>query len=731
MSLLAILKLVGFATGAALHVYITWLIWKRRLGSSQKLTQYERTYVTLGLCLGIWFTGNLFITLHEMVLGRERLTAGLRAWNVITMIGVALLPAALLQAHIAFLATLDNYKKITARQVRLSGFAFYLPMLFLPFAIYLVTQGTYQSFLIKLRPLLLAYSIWYLLTIWACAALDFLIVRKFPVQATRERQFFKHLAVLFIINGALEFAVVGTRRTEPNDVFWVVYMLMSLLPAFLVAYHVYRYKLVDIAIKGSLVYASTAVVFMIVYIYGVRQLGQFLVARYEVSAGVIEAILILGMFALAGPFVRTLDRMVETLFRQEIGLYRDVVRQVAKGAEGFGDLNSLLRYTEETIKRGLELSEIRIAVLADSPLTGVEHRLAEKFERLQSDVIEKDEDVAAMNATAVYALRREDKLIGLMAIAAESQSLTSEKRAVLDVLAGQIAIEIESCRLIEEKVNLERELANRERLAILGQMATTIAHEVKNPLSSIKSIAQVMREEDDLKNYDNDLQIIVSEIDRLNRTVSQLLSFARPGRIDTQAVVVSELINATVALFSNEAKERGVKLRAEIDEDYEFTGLQAAALREALSNLILNALQACEKENEVIVQARLEQEDAAEGYKMAHNFELFNREENGQAHQVMNDSKVSSLTQSAKSLDKKRLILSVTDTGRGIAVEEQLRVFEPFYTTKSRGTGLGLAIVQRRAIELGGSIELISPVENDQGTSFRLFVPLEETIEKV
>jgi signal transduction histidine kinase len=731
MALLAILKLVGFATGAALHIYITWLIWKRRLGSSQKLTQYERTYVTLGLCLAIWFTGNLFITLHEMILGRERLTAGLRAWNVITMIGVALLPAALLQAHIAFLATLDNYKKITARQVRLSSFALYLPMLFLPFAIYLVTKGTYQPFLIKLRPLLLPYSIWYLLTIWACAAMDFVIVRKFPVQATRERQFFKHLAVLFIINGALEFAVVGTRRTEPNDVFWVAYMLLSLLPAFLVAYHVYRYKLVDIAIKGSLVYASTAVVFMIVYIYGIRQLGQFLVARYEVSAGVIEAILILGMFALAGPFVRMLDRMVGNLFTREIGLYRDVVRQVAKGAEGFGDLNSLLRYTEETIRRGLELSEVRIAVMADSMPAGVEYRLAEKFERLQSDVIEKDEDVAAMKATAVYALKREDKLIGLMAIVAESQSLTSEKRAVLDVLAGQIAIEIESCRLIEEKVSLERELASRERLATLGQMATTIAHEVKNPLSSIKSIAQVMREEDELKNYDNDLQIIVSEVDRLNRTVSQLLSFARPGRIDTQTVAVSELINSTVALFGNEAKERDVRLRAEIEEDCEFTGLQAVALREVLSNLVLNAVQACEKECEVIVQAHIEKEAVTVAHKTAHNLEMLNRKENGEVHQLINPVSTLSLDPAFSNTSKKRLILSVTDTGAGISVEEQSRVFEPFYTTKSRGTGLGLAIVQRRAIELGGSIELTSPVENNQGTRFRLLIPLENVVEKV
>src|SRR5262245_12272444 len=113
MSLLAILKLVGFATGAALHGYITWLIWKRRLGSRQKLTQYERTFVMLGLCLSIWFGGNLLITFHELLL-RDKFIEGLRLWNTVAMTGVALMPAALLHAHLAIYAMIDNYRPITA-----------------------------------------------------------------------------------------------------------------------------------------------------------------------------------------------------------------------------------------------------------------------------------------------------------------------------------------------------------------------------------------------------------------------------------------------------------------------------------------------------------------------------------------------------------------------------------------------------------------------------------------
>ena len=694
MSLLAILRLVGFATGAALHIYITWLIWKRRLSSRQRLTQYEKTFVMLGLCLSIWFTGNLLITLHELLL-HDKFIEGLRLWNTITMIGVALLPAALLHAHIAVYAMIDNYRKVTARHVRWATVWAYLPMLFLPLAVYLVNRGAYASFLIKLRPLLFYYSIWYLLTLWTCAAIDWKLSTKLDVRAISERLFFKQLAVLFVINGAFEFVVAGLRRTNPNDLFWIVFLLLSLLPTFLVAYHVYRYKLVDIAIKGSLVYASSVVVFIVIYVYGIRRLGEYLVAAYDMPAALIEAILVLGIFALAGPFVRFMDRTVQNLFKQEIGLYRDVVRQVTKGAEGFGSMGALLRYTEETIRRGLELSDVRILVLDDSLKDETAQRLAQKFVKWQVNVLEKDDDVTAMKATAVYALRREESLIALMAISAEPQTLTSEKRAVLDVITGQVAIEIESLHLIEEKLRLERELAIQERLATLGQMATTIAHEVKNPLSSIKAIAQVMREEEELKNYDRDLEIIVNEVDRLSRTVSQLLSFARPGSSQAQPVFLTELINATLALFSKEAQERSVTLTSHIERDFELPGTVAASLRETLSNLVLNAVQASDNGGDVTVDARVETDAKSNG-----------------------------------SRQRAYLLLSVTDAGPGIAIEEQQRVFEPFYTTKSRGTGLGLAIVQRRIAELGGAVELLSPVQQSRGTRFRLLVPLDSLPEK-
>jgi len=693
MTPIQILKLVGFATGATLHLYIAWLIWNRRLGSREKLTQPVRLITILNICLGVWFLGNLFITFHELLLTADRLTGLLRAWDTLAMTGVALLPAALLHAHVGFWASLDNYRTLKPRAVRLIGAMLYLPMIFLPYAIYRINSGDYRPYFLKLRVLLIPYSIWYLLVMISSALIDWSIKDRLNPRALRERAFFKRLAILLVLNGIFEFVVVAILRTGPNDVPWVLFLLSSLLPIFFVAYHVYRYKLVDVAVKDSLVYAMFALVFIAVYTYGVRRLDQFLVDRFGITPGVVEVILILGMVALASPLVRVIDQMVHRLFTTEIGLYRDVVRQVSSGAEGFGELASLIRYTEETIRKGLDLTNVRVLPVSSLDTGSHEERLAGKLIDWNADVIETDDDLQALDATIAYALRRESELVGLMLIAAEPHALTSEKRAILDVLASQVAVEVESCRLIEEKVRLERELVNREHLAKLGQMAAQVAHEVKNPLSSIKSIAQVMREEESLSEFDQDLSLIVSEIDRLNRTVSQLLAFSRPSHAESRPVRLSDLISGSVTIAGAEAKERGVDLRIESITDVVLTGAQGGALRDALSNVVLNAVQATEAGEEVVIQATL-QTSARESA-------------------IRTSQAVAEI-----------LTVTITDTGPGIPADSQQRVFEPFYSTKSRGTGLGLAIVQRRVVEIGGSVELVSPVANGRGTRFRLIVPL-------
>src|SRR5256886_10153357 len=207
-------------------------------------------------------------------------------------------------------------------------------------------------------------------------------------------------------------------------------------------------------------------------------------------------------------------------------------------------------------------------------------------------IFENDERLHTLGYNVAYALSREDHNLGLLLVEASPNALTPDVRAVLDVLAGQIAVAIEDYRLMQENVRLERKVAEGERLAALGQMAATVAHEVKNPLSAIKSIAQVMVEDEALKRqHARDLSLIVSETDRLSKSVTQLLSFASKRPPAAAPCSVDELLRSVSNLFRPDAEERKVALRCSEGTNASLDGVQTAAVRDALSNLVLNAIQ--------------------------------------------------------------------------------------------------------------------------------------------
>src|SRR5687767_14069336 len=141
-------------------------------------------------------------------------------------------------------------------------------------------------------------------------------------------------------------------------------------------------------------------------------------------------------------------------------------------------------------------------------------------------------------------------------------------------------------------------------MASLGRMAATVAHEIKNPLSAIKSIAQVMREHESLKNeYERDLSLIVGETDRLSQSITQLLSFARKESPAAEPLSVGELVQTSVDLFRANAREQGIELQYSVKTDATLAGKSVSALRDALSNLLLNALQATPSGGEVRLSA--------------------------------------------------------------------------------------------------------------------------------
>jgi signal transduction histidine kinase len=556
----------------------------------------------------------------------------------------------------------------------------YLPLVTLPWVGIQLWREPYLPPIARLSSLLVIFVLWFVLVLWESAAIDWWVARK--LRAAREQRFFEMLSAVLAAIGALFlltyiFDARNWRLVGPY--LETAAMLGSLAPTAILAYYIYRYRYLELVIRQSFVYAAFAVLVMMIYLYGIRRLSLAIEARYRWREGLVEALLILGLMFLAGPLRRFTERYIKRLFVREVGLYRELVAQVGEAAASYGELAHFINFAERRLSSSLELSRVKII-----PSTEAAAELGELCQLAEEQRLTQIEEAARLkriDALACYALWREGRVVGLMVVGGMPQELTAEKREVLSVLAGHIAVAIENCQLLEEKVKLERELAERERLAALGQMAATVAHEVKNPLSSIKSIAQVMREDEAVRReYGRDLDLITGEIDRLSRSVSQLLSFSRPAVVAASSAPLREIIDIVLALARAEIDEREVSISLCLTADPMLDGAAVAALKEILVNLLLNAVQAVERGGKIEIESGQTADD--------------------------------------------ELRLTVTDNGLGIPRAMQEKVFEPFFTTKQRGTGLGLAIVARRVRELDGSIALQSPAADGRGTRFELTLPI-------
>ncbi|MEK6283506.1 MAG: ATP-binding protein [Acidobacteriota bacterium] len=691
MSPLEVLQLVGYSIGAVLPLWMGIQLVSRR----GKLSSIERVLVALALSMCGWHSSNLLITLHGLFgLGFHNWTTTLRIVDTIAVISITLAYSFLLHVHIHLWANAADHPLKRSEKIRL--YLSYAPPLFLPLAIYKIWTGNYAPMLARVTFLIVPMAVWITYVLGVIAITELLIARK--TSNVSEQRIMRTLAASFlgvgvVILAALAFGV--GEGTQLGLYLKTIANLGSLLPSALLAYYIYRYRYLELIIEESLVVASFAAVVLTIYIYGIRTIGDWITSNYGVRPGVVEALLILGLALAAAPLRGWLEKRFRKLFEREAALYRQIVSRISSHAGRYKQLPELLDFVEQQTTTALALRRVRIVV--SRPVTSDHARESEKrvgrdaaFEEPWVEEIlrlsqledwrpvEDHPLLEAEGYSIAYPLRRDEKVPGLLTVDASPASLTQETRSVLEILADQVAIAIEDCRLVEENVRLERRLAERERLATLGQMAATVAHEIKNPLSAIKSIAQVMGEDESInREYARDLSLIVGETDRLGQSVTQLLTFARKETPAELPMRAGQLIESVVRLFQVGAEKEGIKLTATVEADEELEGTAVSALRIALSNVLLNALQATPRGGEVAV---------------------------------------------TETLDNGEVVVAVEDSGKGISDELRQRVWEPFFTTKQRGTGLGLAIVRKRMEEAGGSAQLSSRVNG--GAKFELRVPL-------
>jgi two-component system sensor histidine kinase HydH len=237
-------------------------------------------------------------------------------------------------------------------------------------------------------------------------------------------------------------------------------------------------------------------------------------------------------------------------------------------------------------------------------------------------------------------------------------------------------------RDITEVQHLKKEMERSQRLASLGGLAAGIAHEIRNPLSSIKGFATFFKERyRDNPEDRKTAEIMVQEVERLNRVIGQLLEFARPMEMNRQRTSINEVIRYTLKMIEGETRERKIDIRTDLSQDVGDVLMDADKIKQVLLNLYLNSLGAMESGGTLSIAL------FPQGNRM--------------------------------------IRIDVSDTGKGIEERDLAQIFDPYFTTKPSGTGLGLAIVYRIIEAHDGEIRVKS--KPGQGTTVSVFLPTGQT----
>ncbi len=294
--------------------------------------------------------------------------------------------------------------------------------------------------------------------------------------------------------------------------------------------------------------------------------------------------------------------------------------------------------------------------------------------------------LAAMRAGVCIPLLGGDRVLGFLNLHDDrvQEAFASDEIAEMLEVADQVAVTVENTRLYER-------MKERDRLAALGEMAAGLAHEIRNPLSSIKGAVQYL-DPKALPPAESELmEVLVDEVNRLNNVVTQFLEYARPMRTTFQPANINEVLAKTMKLLQGHELPERVEVRLELEPELPQVSCDADQLKQVFINLTLNAAQAMPKGGALTVVTRRPR---------ANEWHLDEKEPRYIGNQVE---------------------LRFTDTGGGIPEEVRSRLFIPFYTTKEKGTGLGLAICQRIVKNHGGTIEVES--RPGEGTTFILRLP--------
>jgi signal transduction histidine kinase len=253
-----------------------------------------------------------------------------------------------------------------------------------------------------------------------------------------------------------------------------------------------------------------------------------------------------------------------------------------------------------------------------------------------------------------------------------------------------------SLQQLQEKTSkieeMEDQLRLADRLSVIGELTASLAHEVRNPLGSIRGVVDILKGESPKSVKIRDfLEILMQETDRLNQVVENYLGYARRSQKEKIHFDVRDIIRNSEMLLTNRARKSNITINSNLPDTPLYLNGVASQLQQVIVNLILNGIQASRQGNIITITANILVEESARNF----NFQ-------GEG-----------------------ILIQISDQGSGIQDKDLENIFKPFYTTHQEGTGLGLAIVKR--ISDQNKWQLDVKTQTGKGTTFSIFIPRKNT----
>ncbi len=289
---------------------------------------------------------------------------------------------------------------------------------------------------------------------------------------------------------------------------------------------------------------------------------------------------------------------------------------------------------------------------------------------------------------APVAIRKEAEVKGILLALRWENGLPFRQSdfEMFTILARQAAVALENARLHTELRNKivqleesQRALVQSEKMALVGRLTASIAHEINNPLQAMQNCLDLARRDElPAQQRENYLNLAGSELDRLMTTVQRMLEFYRPVSVDRKAADINDIIRRVLILVDKQMQDHKIHLDLHLATRLPKAFVVVNQIQQVFLNLILNAIQAMQDGGELIIKTGIRQTGTRKSIQMHKEIEII-----------------------------------FLDTGPGIPLEARKHIFEPFVSSKEEGTGLGLAVSYGIVTAHGGALEFID--EEDRG----------------